>query len=295
MSSPSVELTWRLPSGPPRGLRSFAFEGYAVARYSVLIFLRYPMWALNLALGPFLAMAPFVFLGDTVVGRGQPLQGRYFEGSGYTDYIGFLVVPLIAVGLTNTVFSWVGGLIRMERNTGTLERILISLKYPVNLFIGRTLAHLVFIAAFTISTLLLAGIWLKPDFNIDPIAGLVVVVLHLGAAYGMAFALSSALIRMEDSFFFQAFISKALLAVLAGASFPIAIFPGWLQVIAKVFPFTWAFDLERRALLRAEPLSQMVPDVLVLTSMTVAMWAIGFLMLGRELNAAKRTGVLGRY
>ena len=60
-------------------------------------------------------------------------------------------------------------------------------------------------------------------------------------------------------------------------------------------PFTWAFDLERRSLLRAEPFGEMAPDLAVLAGMTVLCWVAGFLFLGRELNAARRTGVLGSF
>ena len=39
----------------------------------------------------------------------------------------------------------------------------------------------------------------------------------------------------------------------------------------------------------------MAPDLAVLAGMTVLCWVAGFLFLGRELNAARRTGVLGSF
>ena len=39
----------------------------------------------------------------------------------------------------------------------------------------------------------------------------------------------------------------------------------------------------------------MAPDLAVLAAMTVLCWIVGFVFLGRELNAARRTGVLGSF
>ena len=82
----------------------------------------YPSWLLNLGLGPILMILPFVFLGDTLVGQGRPLTGSAFGEYDYGGYVGYLAVPLIAVTLSNTVFTWLGNLLRMERRSGTLER-----------------------------------------------------------------------------------------------------------------------------------------------------------------------------
>lgn len=276
-------------------VREFIIESVTVARYSVLNMFRYRMWFMNLVLGPFLTLAPLLFLAETVLGEDSRLAGKYFEGAEYSSYVGFIVIPMVAVGLTNTVFSWFGALIRIERNIGTLERMLVTLRYPASLIFGRALAHGLFLFVFAAATLGLVFIWARPDFEVNIPAAVVVISLHVLATYGMAFAFASLLLRMEDSFFFQSFVSKALLSILAGASFPIAVFPLWLQFIARAFPFTWAFELERAALLKNEPLSQMVLGVTVLASMTALFWFIGFTMLGRELDKAKKTGVFGGY
>jgi ABC-2 type transport system permease protein len=219
-------------------VRTYVLDCLTIAKYSIWTFSRYRSWFLNLAIGPFLAIAPFVFLADTLVGEGDPLEGRYFDDLGYAGYVGFLVVPLIAVNISNTVFSWFSGLIQQERYTGTLERVPVSVQFPSTLFIGRALAHVVYVSLFVAATLGLVSIWVRPDFDIDPAAGFLVVLLHLLAVYGMAFMLSSAFLRITDSWAIQTLLTRTLLAILAGATFPITLFPGWLQVIARIFPFT---------------------------------------------------------
>jgi ABC-type multidrug transport system permease subunit len=90
-------------------------------------------------------------------------------------------------------------------------------------------------------------------------------------------------------------LTRTVIATLAGATFPITIFPGWLQIIARLFPFTWAFDMERRSLLRGEGVGGMIPDLLVLGSMTIAMWAVGLYFLQPELRHVRKTGMLGSF
>ena len=170
---------------------TYLHDALATARHVALTMRRYPSWLLVLSIGPFLAIMPFVFLGDTLVGRDNRLAGSYFDDLGYESYVGYLTVPLIAVALSNTVFSWISGLLRMERRSGTLERILVSVRFPSALFMGRALAHLTYMSLFVTSTLLLVTMWIKPDFNINALAAATAVTLHLAATYGLAFALSS--------------------------------------------------------------------------------------------------------
>lgn len=274
---------------------TYVRDSITVAKYSIWMFSRYRSWFVNLAIGPFMAIAPFVFLADTLVGEGKPLTGQYFDDLGYAGYVGYLVVPLMAVNLSNTVFSWISGLIRQERYTGTLERVLVSVQFPSTLFVGRALAHAMYMLIFVAATLGLVLTWVRPDFDVDLLAGLLVVLLHLLAVYGMAFMLASAFLRITDSWVVQTVLTRTLLAILAGATFPITLFPTWLEMIARIFPFTWIFDMERRALLRSESVEDMALDFAVVTGMTVFMWLAGFILLRHELNHTKRTGALGGF
>ena len=289
--------TFRVHAAPSLAdnVSTYVHDVLATARNLASSMRRYPSWLLNLSIGPFLAILPFIFLGDTLVGRNNRLSGTYFDKLGYEGYVGYLVVPMIAVALSNTVFSWISGLLRMERRTGTLERILVSVQFPSALFLGRAVAHLAYMSLFVAATLVLVMLWIEPDFNVCVPSAVAAVALHLAATYGVAFALSSVLLRVADAWSVQIVLSRAVLALLSGATFPITIFPAWLQVVARLVPFTWAFDLERRSLLRAEPLAAMWPDLLVLAAMATLCWLAGFFFLGRELDRARRTGVLGSF
>ena len=278
-----------------RNFISYWLDSWTIARYSILTFSRYRSWFLNLALGPFLMMAPFVFLGDTLVGRGESLSDGYFAESQYVDYIGFLAVPLIALNLSNTVFSWIGGLIRQEQWNGTLERSLLTIQFTSTMYVGRAVAHAIYIVIFTVLTIALLYVWIPPTFAVNWWTVGLAVPLHILCIYGMAFAMSSLLLRVPDAWTVQTVMSRAVLTILSGATFPLIMFPGWLQGIAKTIPFTWLFDIERRGLLANQPPSEMIGPFVYVFLMTGAFWVLGTVFLKRELRLAKQQGSLGGY
>ena len=111
----------------------------------------------------------------------------------------------------------------------------------------------------------------------------------------MAFSMSSALLRIAESWTLQTVLSRALLSIIAGAAFPITIFPGWLQGVAKVFPFTWVFEMERRSLLRGEGIGEQMGGFVYVVALTLVFWIAGFWFLSRELAKAKTEGSLGSF
>ncbi len=116
----------------------------------------------------------------------------------------------MAVNLSNTVFSWIGGLISHEQRTGTWERVLVSTQYASSMFVGRSLAHALYIGLFVLATLFLVFIWVRPNFEVDAPAAVIVIVLHLMTVYGMAFTLAGLFLRSSDSWTIQTMLTRAL-------------------------------------------------------------------------------------
>lgn len=278
-----------------RELRTFYRETIATAKCALQNQARYRGWFVSLSLNPFFLFAPYVFLIQTLVGPHGRFSQQFIALSGYSDPIAYTVVPLIGLGVVNTAFSWVGQLIRIERQNGTLERVLLTARFPSSLFLGRALAHALFVLWFVTIAAILSWLFLGLRLHANVPAGIVLAVIYLALVYGMAFVFASFFLWLEEASTVQWVIWRFGLYALTGATFPIAILPGWLQVIAKLIPLTWLFDLQRRALLRAEPLGAMLPELALVVAMTVAVWTMGFVFLRWTLTHARRTGNLGRY
>jgi ABC-2 type transport system permease protein len=274
----------------------FLRELLIVAHYSLAQYRRQPSWVLNTSLTPFFLMAPLLFVVTSFLAPGGEAFQRFVMLTGYENYLGYMVVPLLDATMTSTVYSAIGHTIRQEQMTGTLERMLMSLRFPITLILGRSLGFLSFVFWFAGSALFLVWLVFGLRLDIDPVSAAVLLVLHLLLVYGVAFLMTSLFLWISDAFAIQMLFSRFVLLTLAGATYPVSLLPDWLQVVARLIPFTWLYELEREALLRAAPLSAIIWDgLLVLTAMVALLWLAAGAFFGAMLTRARRTGTLGMY
>ena len=270
-------------------------DALAVTRIRLLMQSRMRTWFFSVPATGFFLVSPFVLLGKTIVGERGERLAPFLALSGYDNYTGYLAIPLVFAFLTNSAYSWIGQAIRQEQQSGTLERTLISMRYPISLTLGGALAHLAFLSLFI--AVGITSLFLITDLrlHINWVTALAVSLAHLYSVYGLAFLLSSFFLWIRDAFVVQQVISFVIIPVLSGAGFPIAVFPKWLQIIARCIPFTWAFELEREAFLRATPLNEILSDFGILVGISTVLWAIGYPFFVATLRHARRTGNLGLY
>lgn len=270
-------------------------DSATLARYRMSLQSRRRAWMANVFTSGFFMVGPLVLLGQTIVGKDGERLEPFFSNTGFTNYTGYLAVPLVFAFLTNSSYSWIGQAIRAEQVEGTLERTLISMRHPSALILGGAAAHvsflLVFIAVGIASISLVADL----DLNINWTTAVLAAALHLYAVYGFAFVLSSLFLWVRDAFAVQQAVTYVVIPVLAGAGFPVSIFPAWLEFIARLIPFTWAFELEREAFLNHAQIGDVAYEATVLFCIATALWIVAYLFFRVTLRRAKRTGALGMY
>ena len=270
-------------------------DAITVARYRLIVQSRQRTWFVTASATGFFMVAPLVLLGETIVGeRGERLQ-PFFELSGYQNYAGFLAVPLVFAFLTNSAYSWIGQSIRQEQTAGTLERVMISMRFPTSLLFGGAAAHLFFLAFYIAVGIASVSLVANLGLNVNWGTAFAAALLHLYAVYGFAFVLTSLFLWIRDAFIVQQSISYVLIPILAGAGFPIEVLPGWLQAVAKAVPFTWAFQLERAAFLKHSGFGELWYGMAVLFGIATALWLVAYVLFQITLKRARRTGTLGLY
>jgi ABC-2 type transport system permease protein len=277
------------------GLSGLVGETIAVARVGLQVQGRFRMGLVGTMVNPFFLFAPLLFLAQSFVGPDGRYRRPFVELTGYENHIGYLVVPLVGATLAHTVFSAIGQLIRREQISGTLERTLVSLRYPIALILGRSLGYLPILGLYVASAVVASAAFFDLGLRVDLVSALVLVAVHLLLVFGVAFFMTCLFLWVDDPTILQQFFSRFVLLTLTGATYPLVLLPGWLQVVARLIPFTWAYELERRAWLRAEPLGALFPELGVLVVMTAAVWIGSIVFFRRMLRRAKRTGQLGHY
>jgi len=102
-------------------------------------------------------------------------------------------------------------------------------------------------------------------FSPSTALGLLLLIVAVSLAFnGMMFLM---MVRVEDPLVPRAVfgILNTLLFFPSGSIYPIQAFPGWLQAIARVDPFTYAVHGFKALLLKESGLIAIVPDLLYLS------------------------------
>lgn len=167
------------------------------------------------------------------------------------------VVPGISAMLLVIVTTLVTAMgLARERESGTLEQVLVTPIRPVWLLLGKLLPFLV-IGIVDVGLLLAVGTWL---FDV-PIRGSLLVgglgvVLYLFSTLGMGLFISTVSQNQQQAFLggFM-FVMPAIL--LSGIMTPIRSMPAWLQAITLVNPLRHFAEVIRGVLLRGAGLDDL--------------------------------------
>jgi ABC-2 type transport system permease protein len=90
------------------------------------------------------------------------------------------------------------------------------------------------------------------------------------------------------------FVLQSVLLLVSGVYYPVDVLPGWMQVISRLSPATYAIDGVRQGLIDGIPVSQLTGNVWPLIVMGLVLIPAGLWAFGRAERYAKRTGKLKR-
>ena len=184
----------------------------------------------------------------------------------YIEYMKYLLPGSLVLAMFVSVMIGGGMLYIDDKARGVHEGYLVTPITKLELVLGLNLAGA--IKAVMTGTIivgigsLLAGV--GTIFNPLTILGLLAMIVLTSLALNtMMFLL---MVRIEDPLVPRAMfgILNTLLFFPSGSVYPIQAFPGWLQVIAKADPFTYAVDGFKCLLLKETALSAVGGDMLFL-------------------------------
>ena len=203
----------------------------------------------------------------------------------YIEYMKYLLPGSITLAMFVSVMIGGGMLYIDDKARGVHEGYLITPITKTELILGLNLAGAIKAVLtgiiITVVGALLAGvntIW-------DPFTmfGLVLMILLTSLAFNtMMFLL---MVRVEDPLVPRATfgILNTLLFFPSGAIYPIQAFPGWLRVIAKADPFTYAVEGFKSLLLKETSLVAIWPDMLYLLIFALVTFSIAVPLFKRTL------------
>lgn len=218
-------------------------------------------------------------------------------GGNLFAFILFGIAPLHYQQVSLRAF---GARFREEQVTGTLEAMLVCpTRTPLVIF-GSALFDFIF-TSFSVVLYIVVGVafsW----FTARPIAlhmsgllpALIIFVLMVAASVGIGVMSAAFVMYFKKGDVLVTLISSAS-ALLGGVFFPTGALPDLARPFSRLLPISYTTDGVRRALLTGEGISDLLPEIQVLSLFAAVLLPVGLLIFRMALRGARRDGTLVQY
>lgn len=186
-------------------------------------------------------VTPLAFLLFLGVGVSEGLDPSKLSAGNFTAYL--VAGVLVMTGVFSSTFS--SASYYRDRDTGLLRVLLASPHSPRIILLGKSLASILIGTAQCVVVFAIAAPFVDFSWQYGVAAGvalaLVTIVLLNVFLAGLAQVLASRVSTMQG---FHLVMNLALFPLLffSGAFFPVANLPGWLELLARANPLSYAVD-----------------------------------------------------
>lgn len=186
----------------------------------------------------------------------------------------FFVPGLIALLLMLTSALLTSITITREKESGTMEQILVSPIHPVEIIIGKVLPYVLIGMAngalIVVSAMALFG---------TPVVGSPLLLLVLSVVYifvALSFGLLISTIAKSQQIAMLMTVMSTILPtfLMSGFLFPIASMPAPLQLVSRALPATYYLVIIRGIMLKGVGISDILPETLALAGIGAGILAI---------------------
>jgi ABC-2 type transport system permease protein len=163
------------------------------------------------------------------------------------------------------------------------------------MFFGWTLYPLVratlSVTVFMIGGLAITGMSLSQADPLAPLVILALMVTILGSL-GLISGAFAIVFKQSDPFTRMILVASG---VLSGTVYPLDIFPGWLQGVARTLPQTHAIEAMRLAVLNGSSVSDLRAELALLALYAAVLLPAGIWIFQRGMHRARLDGSLAHY
>jgi len=268
----------------------------ASARKELRIMRRYPTLLLSVLFWPILLPAAAVLMGRAYSGSNDPQAIQAFaERAGTSEVTGFVFVGYAMYMWLSAMLWGPGSALRTEQVRGSLEAVFLTpASRLVPLFAPPIAALPAIILDFAVifpAMWLLFGVVLPFDAMLRAVA---VAMVGIPALYAIG-ALFASLVLRYGEIGPVVHLTRGILVLACGITFPVAMLPTWAQIGAALLPPTYTVADTRAVLLRGEGLGAVAGDLIFVVALTLIVAALASVVFRWLDRSARRTGMLGRY
>lgn len=195
----------------------------------------------------------------------------------------FLVPALIAFILMITAVISTAMAIVRERETGTMEQIMVSPVKPVELILGKTIPYTFIAVIATVTILVLGYVLFDVSIKGSYLLLSLVTLLFLIGGLGVGLLISTLVETQQLAFMIAAIATLLPTFILSGFVFPIRNMPTIIQAVTYLIPARYFLVALRAIILKGAGLSAFWDQTLFLTIYAAFMLTISSLRLRKIL------------
>lgn len=265
-------------------LRLHADAAAALLWRDILVYRTYRFRVVTENLGLVFSLALFYYLSRLVHVDAFDSPDAYFA---------FVVVGLLILQVVQSSFMLPGQL-RQELVAGTFERMVVSPFGPVGSIVSLLIFPVVYALVLATITLLLAAALFGLPVSWST-AALAWPIAFLGslcfASLALGFAAATVRFKQAPG---TAYV-LAVISIVAGLYFPVALLPDWIEWTSAVQPFTPTVNLLRHVL-AGLPLEDPVwLELLRLAAFAAVLVPLGVFLVSRAVESGRRHGTITEY
>lgn len=171
-----------------------------------------------------------------------------------------------------------------EKETGTMEVLLVSPVRPQRIIIAKMIPYFVISCIVLVMTLVLAHYLLDVPMS-GGVAGIVFVsILYILLSLTLGLFVSSVAKTQIAALLISAMVMMIPILMLSGLLFPIENLPEFFRILSNIVPARWYIDAMRKMMIQGVPLSEVWLDCLVLLGMTVLLLTVAFKRFNDKLE-----------
>jgi ABC-2 type transport system permease protein len=264
---------------------------YKILAFVKKDFLTTSTYKLAFILGIIESLLPvlLLFYLSKFIGNSSTLLTEY--GGNYFSYaIVGLSFTFFFRNATNTFTSNISN----AQVTGCFEAIFSSKTSETSLILLSPVYSFIYSGSVLLLTLFVAfGIGVeKVDLNLPAFGLSLVLSVIMFVSFGIIIASGTILYKKGN--ILGAFFGEGS-AFIAGAYFPIAIFPEWVQKISQILPLTYSLRALRLSLLNGYSIEMLSTELLVVASISLAFFSLSIFTFKRAVHLGKKKGILANY
>ena len=235
-------------------------------------------------------------LSVAYIGLAAPaISGGAVDDAAVSRFVLYLLIGTIAWRFLGIIFENIGEVIAWERWEGTIEYTFMSPVPRLTHLLGMCVATLVRALIFSVGILAAVALFIPVDLShANVLSALVLLATGALAFVGLGIASAAFPLMWTEKGLQMAYIVQAVVLLVSGVYYPVAVLPGWMQVLSVISPATYVIRGMRAALMDGADVATLWPEVwpaLVVGALSIPLGLRLFVAVERY---AKRTGRLKR-